>query len=111
MKHTPGPWETQLWKLGEAKTAQIVVNGKSDCVAFIKPLFHHVEEAPRGGEMEANARLIAAAPELLAALKILEVGCSEASLRHHQKSGTTDKLAETLLQIIREAVEKAEGGA
>ena len=115
-KHTLGPWsvleyqanpDCKKWQISCLRPAQ---NGcrKNPRIALCEEM---------GGasigedEGRANARLIAAAPELLAALKILEVGCSEASLKHHEKSGTTDKLAENLLQIIREAIAKAEGGA
>ena len=67
-KHTDCPWNTQLWKIGEAETPQIVVNGKSDCIAYVKELWPDRQEKPlREAEMEANARLIAAAPDLLAA--------------------------------------------
>lgn len=74
-KHTPGPWSTQLWKLGENKTPQIVVNGKSDCIAFVKDLWPEKQgDEMRDAEMNANARLIAAAPDLLAAARsILEM--------------------------------------
>lgn len=70
-EHTPGPWRVER-----------SLDGRSD--GYIRPVNGHVEPgavAPvavarvvgsRGrGETEANARLIAAAPELLAALEEL----------------------------------------
>lgn len=70
MAHTPGPWELQgQWQL-KTDTGDWV---DAECV-----------EAPRWGiigawidsssdERESNARLVAAAPELLEALRILRV--------------------------------------
>lgn len=55
-KHTPGPW--RLW--GKADPSQVI----SDATGFIAQTL--------GGNDEANARLIAAAPELLEALKNLD---------------------------------------
>lgn len=58
-KHTPGPWS--LHKRGPAERYEvqhgIPGNGSPICVTFC------------GSQQEANARLIAAAPELLDALK------------------------------------------
>ena len=60
VKHTPGPWETiNLNVYHNYPTRQKV----ADC--FVKKPFGVYD----GGECEANARLIAAAPELLEACK------------------------------------------
>ena len=68
-QHTPGPWEIEeddyggeIW-LGGDGCGMIVVNGwvNGGCMA------HPVEWA----KLQANARLIAAAPDLLAALEAL----------------------------------------
>jgi hypothetical protein len=66
MKHTPGPWSSQ------DREKQVFVPLKSvDCerigfyVGFVNG---HLQQ-----EAAANARLIAAAPDLLEALKALEV--------------------------------------
>ena len=61
-KHTPGPWE-----VSEDDPCEIQREGNGDFVAMVLP-------APELGwdmnaEREANARLIAAAPDLLAALR------------------------------------------
>ena len=52
-KHTPGPWE----RWGRASPSQVISAG--DC--FVAQTL--------GGNDEANARLIAAAPDLLEALR------------------------------------------
>ena len=61
MKHTPGPWRinTRLSRNGAP-----VISGDGRDIA--KALYHMGSEDP---EVDANARLIAAAPELLAALE------------------------------------------
>lgn len=68
-KHTPGPWLTEgnfVYALnGEGKYA---VNRFS---ASIQPGYTTDETRTKIAEMEANARLIAAAPDLLAALQAL----------------------------------------
>ena len=60
-KHTPGPWEVAY----QDKNGQSVVKGEHIEVATC---WHHCVGSIEK-EMHANARLIAAAPELLEALK------------------------------------------
>lgn len=62
--HTPGPWST----IGQHEVA---VCAKLD--GFVAPICSAVEVGGRRthDEAKANARLIAAAPELLAALQLL----------------------------------------
>ena len=67
-KYTPGPW----FMNGPIGTYHL--NGREPrfCVYASRTLFLEVVAAPDGyvqGENEANARLIAAAPDLLEALK------------------------------------------
>lgn len=58
VKHTPGPWAVNEdgWKVESEKEHGWVNDGWGICVTH-------------GSDREANARLIAAAPELLQALK------------------------------------------
>ena len=90
-KHTPGPWtlkhfdECQTVVIGDGVTLAIVSVG---------------EGRPNG---EANARLIAAAPELLAA----------ANLIHHAyaSSTTNDELFQRIsrpISVLLDAIAKAE---
>ncbi len=58
-KNTPGPWEA------ECRSGDWVVISARDKNAVAWP------NRPRGNEVEANVRLIAAAPELLEALQRL----------------------------------------
>lgn len=69
--HTPGPWETTgakyVWKRGETGGA-IAMIAEPECATSSD--FEVVEiSSRRWDEAMANARLIAAAPEMLAALE------------------------------------------
>ncbi len=68
MSHTPGPWEIQYLGNGES---EVLANGpdQDDAagICIVAGGLGHVMEDNRDYESEANARLIAAAPELLAA--------------------------------------------
>lgn len=89
-KHTPGPWllqETTVYALNEER---IPVNRFT---AIIDSGWRNAESRISRGEMEANARLIASAPDLLEALEcLLEMG--------HTKAG----------DLARAAIVKATGG-
>ena len=61
MAHTPGPWTIHLWGDNEYD-----INAASETVCNVPGFDDDTVDADRAG---ANARLIAAAPELLAALK------------------------------------------
>lgn len=70
-KHTPGPWEVR-----KGRTLLHVVGAQPVCEISVSA--NHVHEDAPGDKalyiarQEANARLIAAAPELLEALKKAE---------------------------------------
>ena len=65
MNHTPGPWH-----IGEGKGEQIIYTEAGWAVASAT-VFHGKHGAQ---EMKANARLIAAVPDMLAALALLVDG-------------------------------------
>lgn len=95
MKHTPGPWNDRIGayelKVGEAYRRVIQVS-EGDCQLAIV-------NAP-DTEGEANAHLIAAAPDLLEALKMIEPYLPIISDHGGSKK---------LLISAREAIAKAEG--
>ena len=88
-KHTPGPWryepslarpvtlKRKHWKVGSNST------GKGVALAF--------------GDGDANARLIAAAPEMLEALKNLE-------------NDDGKRMPASAWALVQNAIRKAEGG-
>ncbi len=69
-KHTPGPWH--IWQIKEPGQDQeiFILEDMNDVICEIKP--------SQGGEKEdlKNAAIIANAPEMLAALKILLARCA-----------------------------------
>jgi hypothetical protein len=63
VKHTPGPWVVDTWQYPtDPKT---IIQTATDAIAEVYDLWCPAE---RTDEKAANAQLIAAAPELLAAL-------------------------------------------
>jgi hypothetical protein len=63
-KHTPGPWNVQWTKKEAGKVDLILVGPGSDYTTAFVPCF--------GDNSDQNASLIAAAPEMLEALKIAD---------------------------------------
>ena len=68
-KHTPGPWEICRW---DSKTVEARIQSLHEDDEDTEPEFLVVADVYggdlEGSEAEANARLIAAAPDLLGAL-------------------------------------------
>jgi hypothetical protein len=92
-KHTPGPWAV----------AEIVKTARIDNAQMIRPVDHcNYEYGATAiiGTNYANARLIAAAPELLAALQGLLRGIFD---------GPDEANAAMLIAKARDAINKATG--
>lgn len=105
--HTPGPWTVDLWEIGERKEAQVVVRTGKDCVAYVKDLWAGLNEPFRCDERDSNARLIAAAPDMLEALRSLLARCVMLD-----QSATHEGLANcNAMSYARQAIAKAEGKA
>lgn len=63
-KHTEGPWEAKFRPFAPSyEIGKRAANGSLDLIANLK------DSVPQGDEREANAKLIAAAPDLLACLQ------------------------------------------
>lgn len=102
VSHTPGPWtaerndDDECYSIGTR--ANVPVGQRSVC------LVHFGYDEPAESEQHANARLIAAAPELLAACKALDVAlCNGFDTQDDRMAGRKALIA------AREAVAKAEG--
>lgn len=100
MKHTKGPWT-----ISNGGESQYLITGdKWPICTLDKP--HFSQDATE----KANARLIAAAPELLDGLKIAAKTLSEIA---HPLYGTSswemERAAEKALILIISAIAKAEG--
>ena len=109
-KHTPGPWTIDDISAEGGGWESIVILSK---IQRADHNFHHVcsvdwggsdDDEPAIGEISgedrANARLIAAAPELLEALENITTGYSELLEGRYGIS----------LRAAREAIAKAKGG-
>jgi hypothetical protein len=81
-KHTPGPWTVGVaGRYGTANANIIFSNGGEGSVATVYglPMHTKLEEVdPKYAEGMANARLIAAAPEMLEALQVAAVALRSA---------------------------------
>lgn len=122
-KHTPGPWDYSR-TVGDytAKDrlfvrSQAIERSNCDRDVIVSEIQDHrfcsADRRPTDPQEQlANARLIAAAPELLEALKRLE--CSLADLpRYLTDNGhrVLGDVAGERLEFARAAIAKAEGGA
>lgn len=88
-QHTPGPWKVNSLTRIEAADFGLVASIRGGL------------ESP---ETHANARLIAAAPDMLGALKECVIEISQ--LRNVRKLTTSEEVA---LDLARSAIAKAEG--
>ena len=98
MIHTPTPWKAFVKGMGD--TAIIAKNGRVVCeCTFLEPL--------DASEFQANARLIASSPDLLAALEELE---RETSHAHVIGAGLPHDCAVCrAIKRARAAIEQAKG--
>ena len=96
-KHTPGKWTTKIHQPGTMLTVE---NETGEYVCSLLGGDEHKQE---------NARLIAAAPELLAALKGLFEHC--AMIHRVWGDGSNQKEADAAIAAGKAAIAQAEGGA
>jgi hypothetical protein len=97
-KHTPGPWRVQDNTIGTNEVGhQLRVDSNDGAVADCgrSP---HVDEQSR-----ANARLIAAAPTLLKAVKL--------ALMELERISYQKRADQKIIDLLNKAVAKATGGA
>lgn len=96
--HTPGTWTIEEY--GDSDTPDLVIhNGSEIRICFMATPGSHGDPA----KIEANARLIAAAPEMLAALRDYITECTDVAV-----SPTWPRLPE-IRASMRAAIAKAEG--
>ena len=92
-KHTPGPWKAEGWE-------SVVVNDTNGNTLVLMPGASYGLAA-----VKANARLIAAAPDLLAACKAVDDAWTGG------ENGDWRGALDRALGMARAAIAKAEGGA
>lgn len=98
VKFTPGPWGVERCEVSERY--HIDAGGYP-----YGTLVCEVEEKPREGDAKANAKLIAAAPDLFAALAQIEEIPPVAFTRNQQEMA--NRTIERMQEIAREAIRKA----
>lgn len=110
-RHTPGPWDVRQesvcpeWSIVVATGGRIVANVNSETGPDIPPLVS--TKMPR----EANARLIAAAPEMLEALREVVTEDGANCLAYGTDTPAFRRRIAAINTIARAAIAKAEGGA
>lgn len=114
-KHTPGPWEAlfngHYWQFGDSESFQI----GDVCASQYDG--EHTKENPNYDLAKANAHLIAAAPDLLEALKEMTELClhTNAKAFHNGVTDATgsidegDHRASCIIDAALAAIAKAEG--
>lgn len=104
-KHTPGPWtvEARSNRRGQHLPPHITANGRGEIIATLGCF----------STREANANLIAAAPELYGALveAIEAIEWRLPPAGECKCSGAFECVAHSALRIARAAIAKAEGKA
>ena len=99
-QHTPGPWRVDVAQDTNGTIHSVDVR-EAAYGLFVASVEAHTEEH---ADVMANARLIAAAPDLLAALRLVE--------RQHEGRvvGLGQKHCECdVCEVVRAAIAKAEG--
>jgi len=105
-KHTPGPWRVIIDDDGNPLSGRpsVVASEELDCAivhwdGFVQEFWR----SARGDkEIHANARLIAAAPDMRAALSVA---------RMYLSPRRDDPMAAAALEVVESALSLAEGGA
>jgi hypothetical protein len=104
-KHTPGPWAITEKRLTNGATLNVWSPPDQDGYRYVVA---RVDAGVEPGEGDANAHLIAAAPDLLAALRQAEDLIS--ATFENLTTGDAGE-AEAELKAIRTALREADAGA
>jgi hypothetical protein len=103
--HTPGPWQFQA----NSTDTALLIEGDV-LVASMSWHSSSRQRHPLRSESQANARLIAAAPELLAALQALHRMCRDCDLET-QAQRPTEQQYNDAMDAAEAAIAKAAGAA
>lgn len=99
MQHTPGPWD---WFVGNSNGRGLI---RIERGSEAPDAGGHIASLTRGAENEANARLIAAAPELLAVLGLI----ANADIKSVFNEVQARALLFDMMERARAAIARAEG--
>lgn len=100
--HTPGPWQTGAAVRSRRLDPDTSIEVQDARGQMVAVLYANNRDSFDGAEDNANARLIAAAPELLIALRVL-IATSECSCEGERCD------SECTHVLARAAIDKAEG--
>lgn len=101
-RHTPGPWTVKAGRYGAPHEISFAPKSYGVVARVMTPGVQNLTEAPGAEECERNAQLIAAAPDLLAALE---------SLMQGTRGTSTIQEIENIKRGARAAINKARGQA
>lgn len=104
--HTPGPWEPNWIIRGQAPILGHRDNGEP--IPGIRPVVCHIPEPCRDDTGSANASLIAAAPDLLAALRDVMGWFDSSAIRHLMSKQGYQAECHRIINDARKAIAKAE---
>jgi hypothetical protein len=107
MTYTPGPWKLKNAELGPDNDKGIMYIDENENQSLLAEVYEVVNPSGRKADVEANARLIAAAPEMLEALKVSQ-DTIDNLIHSMQFDGA--KVEQVQIQNAK-AIAKAEGGA
>ena len=106
MEHTPGPWVAHGWGDDEVE----IVGPDDRLICELAQEYDDHSGAGANAAIVADARLISAAPDLLAACQAVANDC-QAVLDGDDFSGMPDaELFRAFLDVLLPALTKAEGG-
>jgi hypothetical protein len=112
MTHTPGPWILPHFADDATKCNCKYVFCEAYMGAICTITVDNGEnDAPPSAEAIANARLIIAAPDLLAALKRSYVFASDSNCTYVSDPRGNEDSKKSVLLAIKAAIQKAEGNA
>ncbi len=99
MEHTPGPWQVQQWSSGDWHITPVGTDSPLIASTSYNPTPQPIDASTE----EANARLIAAAPDLLATLAAIVLPYREWLGDHADDAPTVERI-ELTTSALREGL-------
>ena len=110
-KYTPGPWIVEIDETGDRSGLEgtVIIDTSNDRIVVAETKYdgedgHSNGAYPHISQAEANARLIAAAPELLEAAK------RALDRMEHYADNLGDADSDVIIEQLTDAIAKATGG-
>ena len=104
MSHTPGPWKAELVPTSAGSAYKFP---PCTAVLYVDRMHGYAVDDPAFAEAHANANLIAAAPDLLAAChEAAQLLCAIDSLENPH---TREMAKDDAIELLKDAIQKARG--